>query len=132
MKTNDWSKEFNIKNRTCYYFDEIIKFEYFYFENILIDKKTNENVLVYNISYKTFIGTQPFRISLDKIDEFIRVYDGTRYLVLFGAEKYDIIYNTIIHLKDAKMVLHMLVFIIMQNQSGFIQLFVSRKNSDFA
>ena len=72
--------------------------------------------MVYNISYKTFIGTQPFRIILDKIDEFIRVYDGTRYLVLFGAEKYDIIYNRIIHLIDAKMVLHMLVFIIMQNQ----------------
>ena len=132
MKTNDWSKEFKIKNRTCYYLDEIIKFEYFYFENILIDEKPNENVLVYNISYKTFIGTQPFRIRLDKIDEFIRVYDGTRYLVLFGAEKYDIIYNRIIHLIDAKMVLHMLVFIIMQNQSWFIQLFVSRKNSDFA
>ena len=113
METSEWSKEFNIKNRTCYHLDEIIKFEYFYFENILIDEKPNENVLAYNISYKTFIGTQPFRIRLDKIDEFIRVYVGTRYLVLFGTEKYDIIYIRIRYLTDAKMVLHMLVFIIM-------------------
>ena len=113
METNEWSKEFNIKNRTCYHLDEIIKFEYFYFENVLIDEKPNENVLAYNISYKTFIGTQPFRIRLDKIDEFIRVYVGTRYLVLFGTEKYDIIYIRIRYLTDAKMVLHMLVFIIM-------------------
>ena len=69
--------------------------------------------MAYNISYKTFIGTQPFRIRLDKIDEFIRVYVGTRYLVLFGTEKYDIIYIRIRYLTDAKMVLHMLVFIIM-------------------
>ena len=113
METNEWSKEFNIKNRTCYHLDEIIKFEYFYFENILIDEKPNENVLAYNISYKTFIGTQPFRIRVDKIDEFIRVYVGYRYLVLFGTEKYDIIYIRIRYLTDAKMVLHMLVFIIM-------------------
>ena len=31
----------------------------------------------------------------DKIDGFIRVYDGTRYLVLFGTEKHDFIYNRI-------------------------------------
>ena len=34
-------------------------------------------------------------IGFDKIDSFIRVFDGTRYLVLFGAEKYDLIYNKI-------------------------------------
>ena len=31
----------------------------------------------------------------DKIDGFIRFYDGTRYLALFGSEKYDSIYNRI-------------------------------------
>ena len=30
-----------------------------------------------------------------KIDGFIRVYDGTRYLVLCGSEKYGFIYNRI-------------------------------------
>ena len=41
------------------------------------------------------IGAKPMRIRLDKVNEFIRVCDGTRYLVLFGSEKYDLIYNRI-------------------------------------
>ena len=38
-------------------------------------------------------------VKLDKIYGFIRVYDGTRYLVLFGTEKYDFIYNRIRYLR---------------------------------
>ena len=38
------------------------------------------------------------RIRFDKIDGFIKVYDGTKYLVLFGPEKYDAIYNRIRYL----------------------------------
>ena len=30
-----------------------------------------------------------FSTSFDKIDGFIRVYDATRYLVLFGSEKHE-------------------------------------------
>ena len=54
---------------------------------ILIDKKWYENILVYNISHKTLIDAKSLRIRLDIIDGFITVYDGTRYLVLFGSEK---------------------------------------------
>ena len=39
MKSNDKLKEIYIKNRTCYYFDDVIKFEDFHFGNILIDEK---------------------------------------------------------------------------------------------
>ena len=38
------------------------------------------------------------RISFGKVVGFIRVYDRTIYLVLFGPEKYDTIYNTIRYL----------------------------------
>ena len=41
-------------------------------------------------------NSKPLRIKFNKIDGFIRIYDGTRYLVLFGSEKYDSIYNKII------------------------------------
>ena len=51
--------------------------------------------MVYNISYKTLIGAKPMRIKFDKVDGFIRVYDGIRYLVLFGPEKYNAIYSRI-------------------------------------
>ena len=58
--------------------------------------------MVYGISYKTFIGAKSLRIRFDKIDGFIRAYDGTRYLVLFGGEKYDFIYNRIKYLIGVK------------------------------
>ena len=35
-----------IKNRTCYYFDDIIKLEDFDLDNILIDEKSHENILL--------------------------------------------------------------------------------------
>ena len=41
------------------------------------------------------MGAKPLCIRFDKINGFIRVYDGTRYLVLVGEEKYDFIYNRI-------------------------------------
>ena len=76
--------------------------EDFNFDNILIDEKSYENILVYNISYKTLIGAKPLCISFDKIDGFIRVYDKTRYLVLFGSKKYNFIYNRIRRLISVK------------------------------
>ena len=44
---------------------------------------------------------KPLCIRFDKIDEFIRVYDGTRRLMLFGSEKY-FIYNRIRYLVGVK------------------------------
>ena len=73
----------------------MIKIEDFNLDNNLIDKQSYENIFLYNISYKTLIDVKPLHIRFDKIDGFIRVYDGTGYLVLFRSEKYDFIYNTI-------------------------------------
>ena len=88
----------NIKNRTCYYFDDIIRIKDFNFDNFFLDEKSYENILIYDISYKTLIGAKPLLVRFNKIERFIRVYDGTRYLVLFGGEKYDFIYNGIRYL----------------------------------
>ena len=49
--------------------------------------------MVYDISYKTLIGSKPLRIKLDKIDGRLRSFDRARYLTLFGTEVYDAIYN---------------------------------------
>ena len=70
------------------YFDGIIKIEEFGFDNILIDEKLYENVLVYNISYITLIGVNPIRIRFNKVHGFIKIYDGTRYLKSFELVKY--------------------------------------------
>ena len=58
--------------------------------------------MVYNISYKILSGSKSLRIRFDKIDEFIRVYDGTRYLVIFDPEKYEVIYSKIRYLISQK------------------------------
>ena len=56
---------------------------------------SHKNILIYEISYKTLIGPKPLRTRFDKIDGFIIIYYGTRYLTFFGSEKYDTIYNRI-------------------------------------
>ena len=61
-------KEINIKIRTCYYIDDIVKFEDFDLENILLDEKSYQNIFVYEILYKTFIGAKLLRIKFNKVD----------------------------------------------------------------
>ena len=85
-----------------YYIHAIIKIEDFDFDNNLIDEKWYENILVYNISYESLIDSKPSCIRFDKIDRFIRVYDGTRYLILFESEQYDSIYQRIRYLVSVK------------------------------
>ena len=82
MENNELKKG-NIKNRKCYYFNDITKFEDFHFGNTLLDEKSCENIL---------ISANSLCILFDKVDGFVRDYDGTKYLVLFGLEKYDFIY----------------------------------------
>ena len=41
------------------------------------------------------IDTKPLCIRFNKVDRFVRVYDGNRCLVLFGPEQDDDICNSI-------------------------------------
>ena len=81
MESNNELKEIDVKNCMCYYLDNIIKIEDFDLGNILIDKKSYENIFVYDISYKSSIVPKPLRIRFNTVNGFIRVYDGTIYLV---------------------------------------------------
>ena len=58
--------------------------------------------MICDIPYKSLIGAKPLDIRSNKIDGFIRVYDGTRYLILYGPKKYDTIYNRIRYLISQK------------------------------
>ena len=101
IQRNDELKEIDMKNWTCYYLYYIIKIEDFDFDNIFNDEKSHENILVCDISYKTFLGKKPLRIRFDKIS-CVLVYDGNRYSIIFGPEKYDAIYSRIRHLISQK------------------------------
>ena len=99
MESKDKLKEVDIKNRTCYYFDDIIRNFDINFDNILLDEQLYENISVYDISCKTSMGLKPFRIRFDKIDGFIRVCgDEFSYLVLFDNELFDKICDNIKYL----------------------------------
>ena len=99
MESDNKFKEIDIKHCACYYFDDIMRIGDFGFNNILLDKKSNENsyenTLIYDILYKNFMSEKPLRIRFDKIDRFIKPYDGTRYLLLFRPERYDVVYDRI-------------------------------------
>ena len=71
MGLNYKLKEIIIKDRTRYYFDDIIKLKDFDHNNILIDKKSCKKILAYNISYKTLMGAKPMCIRFDKVNKFI-------------------------------------------------------------
>ena len=85
-----------LKNRTCYYFNYIGKIKELDFYNILVDERSQENILIQDIYYKTLTGAKPLRISFDKVDGFIRVYDGTRYLVLLVL-KNKMLFTIVLH-----------------------------------
>ena len=54
MEKNEFKKVF-IKNHKCFFFDGIIAWEDFDLDNILKKEKSNENILIYDISYQTLI-----------------------------------------------------------------------------
>ena len=79
IESNDKLKEINVKNGTCYYFKDIIKFEDFDLDNISIDEKSYKNILVYTFLYKTLIGAKRMRIRFIRVHGFIRGYSEARY-----------------------------------------------------
>ena len=84
------------------------------------------------MSYKIFIGTNSLYVRFNKTDGFVRAYERTAYLVLFGLEKRDAICNRIGYLKVKKVVSCMFFLIIMQ-EPKLIHIFLPlEKNISFA
>ena len=63
--------------------------------------KKHTKILIH-VLYKTLIGTKPLLIMFNALYGFIRDYDWTEYLVLFGLERYDAIYEKIKYLVGLK------------------------------
>ena len=73
-----WKVKMNLEKLilNCeYYFDYIINGTKINFSNILLDKKLyEENISVYNFSYKTPTGLKPLPVRFNKIDGFITAH----------------------------------------------------------
>ena len=46
----------------------------------VLDGKSYENILVFNILYKKILEAKPLRIRFAKVDRLIKIYNGIRYL----------------------------------------------------
>ena len=84
MESNDNLKGIDIKNRPCYYFDDIIRIEDFSFGNILIHEQ------LYGTRYLVLIGTEKYGAIYNKIG-FISQESGIIYVTTHNYSRIKII-----------------------------------------
>ena len=81
-------KEINIKNRTYYFFDNIIGIKIFDPNLLKIDRKSYKNINIYYIGYATIkdsdsvkiYSVNPLYLTIGKIDGLIEEKNGDKYL----------------------------------------------------
>ena len=72
-------KQINIKNRTYYFYNDIIDLKDFDARLLKIDKKSYKNIGIYNIGY----------ITIKKIDDYENIYSvNPLYLIIAHASGY--------------------------------------------
>ena len=72
-------KQINIKNRTYYFYNDIIDLKNFDARLLKIDKKSYKNIGIYNIGY----------ITIKKIDDYENIYSvNPLYLIIAHASGY--------------------------------------------
>ena len=83
-------KDIDIKNRTYYFFDDIINIKSFNPNNIKIDEKSYKNIFVYYIGYVTIKyskyvkinSVNPFYLIFNKVNGYFEKINGNTYLTL--------------------------------------------------
>ena len=106
-------KEINIKNRTYYFYNDIIDIKTFDSNNLKLDKKTYKDLDIFNIGYVTIkkIGSgydvnsvNPLYLCINNVKGYIEEVNEEKYLVfddIFKNEnkkllkKYDDVFNGI-------------------------------------
>ena len=87
-------KEINIKNRTYYFFDDMINIKNFQSKLLKIDKKLYKDIDIYYIGYITVKDSDYVRISsvnplylmIGKVNRYIEEKTGSKYLVFDSAD----------------------------------------------
>ena len=97
-------KELNIKNRTYYYFNDIINIKDFHSNLLRIDKKQYKDINIYYIGYITVkkIGdceninsVNPLYLMIHSATGYFKEKYGEKYLILDSTEKYDEVFSGI-------------------------------------
>ena len=88
-------KEINIKERTCYFYNDIIDIETFDSKNLKLDKKTYKDLDIYNIEYVTIkkIGdcyvnsVNPLYLCIDNASGYIEEKESNKYLIFDSTDE---------------------------------------------
>ena len=97
-------QELNIKNRTYYYFHDVIDIKDFQSNLLKIDKKQYNNIDIYYIGYITIkkIGdwenihsVNPLYFIIYSPAGYLKKKDGEKYLILDSRERYDEVFSVI-------------------------------------
>ena len=91
------TKQINIKNRTYYFYNDLIKLFYFDPNMLKLDKKTFKCIDNHCIGYVTkkeeckINSVNPLYLLIYKIDAFIEERRGNKYLLLFTENNYEVL-----------------------------------------
>ena len=97
-------KELNIKNRTYYYFNDIIDIKGFHSNLLRIDKKQYKDINIYYIGYITIKNfgdcenirsVNPLYLIIYSATGYFKGKYGEEYLVLDSTKKYDEVFSGI-------------------------------------
>ena len=89
-------KEINIKNRTYYFFNDMINIEDFDSNLLKIDKKLYKNIGIYNIGFITIkkIGdygnicsVNPLHLIINEVDGYFEEENENKYLTLVFTDE---------------------------------------------
>ena len=91
-------KEINIKNRTDYFFDDMINITNFDPKLLKVNKKLYKNIDIYYVGYITMKPIQnsdyveinranPLYLIIDEIDGHFEKKNGKKYLILDSTDK---------------------------------------------
>ena len=73
-------KEVSIKNRTYYFYNDIIDIETFYSNMLKLDKKTYKNLDIYNIGYVT-IKKIGYGYDINSVNQlYLEINSGNGYI----------------------------------------------------
>ena len=88
-------KKINVKNRTYYFFDDMINIEDFNPNLLKIDRKSYKNIDIYYIGYITvkdsyyvkINSVNPLYLIISEADGYIKEKNGSKYLVFDSANE---------------------------------------------
>ena len=97
-------KELNIKNRTYYFFDDMIDIKNFHSNLLKIDKKSHEDIDIYYIGYITIKkfsdcenihSVNPLYLIIHSATGYFKEKYGKKYLIIDSTEKYEEVFSRI-------------------------------------